>query len=58
MNYKVPVIPGDGIGPEIIAEGKKVLEAAGEKYNFDIRIVSQYVIGFSGSILANLDIEV
>jgi len=30
MNYKVPVIPGDGIGPEIIAEGRKVLEAAGE----------------------------
>ena len=23
MNYKVPVIPGDGIGPEIIAEGKE-----------------------------------
>lgn len=36
MNYKVPVIPGDGIGPEIIAEGKKVLEAAGEKHNFSI----------------------
>jgi tartrate dehydrogenase/decarboxylase / D-malate dehydrogenase len=36
MNYKVPVIPGDGIGPEIIAEGKKVLEAAGEKHGFSI----------------------
>ena len=34
MNYKVPVIPGDGIGPEIIAEGKKVLEAAADKHNF------------------------
>jgi len=34
MNYKVPVIPGDGIGPEIIAEGRKVLEAAGEKHGF------------------------
>lgn len=36
MNYKVPVIPGDGIGPEIIAEGEKVLEAAGEKHGFSI----------------------
>jgi tartrate dehydrogenase/decarboxylase / D-malate dehydrogenase len=36
MNYKVPVIPGDGIGPEIITEGRKVLEAAGEKHGFSL----------------------
>ena len=35
--YKIAVISGDGIGPEIVAEGKKVLEAAGEKFNFDIQ---------------------
>jgi isocitrate/isopropylmalate dehydrogenase len=35
--YKIAAIGGDGIGPEIVAEGKKVLEAAGEKYNFDIQ---------------------
>lgn len=35
--YKIASIGGDGIGPEIVAEGKKVLEAAGEKYNFDIQ---------------------
>jgi isocitrate/isopropylmalate dehydrogenase len=34
--YKIPVLPGDGIGPEIIREGRKVLEAAGEKFGFDI----------------------
>jgi 3-isopropylmalate dehydrogenase len=34
--YKIPVIPGDGVGPEIIKEGRKVLEAAGEKFDFDI----------------------
>ena len=28
--YKIAAIGGDGIGPEIVAEGKKVLEAAGE----------------------------
>jgi len=36
MKYTVPVIPGDGIGPEIIAEGCKVLEAAADKYNFSL----------------------
>jgi len=34
--YKIPVIAGDGIGPEVIAEGKKVLEAAGDNYGFNI----------------------
>ncbi|WAC04645.1 MAG: isocitrate/isopropylmalate dehydrogenase family protein [Methanoregula sp.] len=34
--YKIATIGGDGIGPEIITEGKKVLDAAGEKFNFDI----------------------
>jgi len=34
--YKVALIPGDGIGPEVIDAGKTVLDAAGEKFNFDI----------------------
>ena len=32
MNYKVAVIPGDGIGPEIVREAKKVLDKIGQKY--------------------------
>ena len=32
MNFNVAVIPGDGIGPEIIAEAMKVLNAVGDKY--------------------------
>jgi tartrate dehydrogenase/decarboxylase/D-malate dehydrogenase len=36
-SHDVAVIAGDGIGPEVIAEGKKVLEAAGERFGFDIR---------------------
>ncbi|MCD5425866.1 MAG: isocitrate/isopropylmalate dehydrogenase family protein [Methanosarcinaceae archaeon] len=34
--YKIPVMPGDGIGPEIIQEGQKVIDVAGEKYGFDV----------------------
>ncbi|HPT37457.1 MAG TPA: 3-isopropylmalate dehydrogenase [Methanothrix sp.] len=44
MNYKVPVIAGDGIGPEIIAEGKKVLEAAADKHNFSLDWI-EYSLG-------------
>ena len=37
MNYNIAVIPGDGIGPEIITEAKKVLDQIGLKFghNFD-----------------------
>jgi tartrate dehydrogenase/decarboxylase/D-malate dehydrogenase len=34
--YRIAAIGGDGIGPEIIREGKKVLDAAGERFRFDI----------------------
>ncbi len=33
MNFHVGVIAGDGIGPEIVAEAKKVLDTVGRKYN-------------------------
>lgn len=32
MNYKIAVIKGDGIGPEIVGASQKVLDAVGEKY--------------------------
>ena len=31
--YKICLLAGDGIGPEIIAEGVKVLDAVGAKYD-------------------------
>jgi len=44
LKYKVPVIPGDGIGPEIVAEGQKVLEAAAEKHGFELEWIT-YPLG-------------
>jgi tartrate dehydrogenase/decarboxylase/D-malate dehydrogenase len=36
--YKLAVIPGDGIGPEVVAEGRKVLDAvAGGTPNLNLR---------------------
>jgi 3-isopropylmalate dehydrogenase len=33
MNYKVAVIPGDGIGPEVVEETVNILNCVGDKFN-------------------------
>jgi len=35
--YKIAVIGGDGTGPEVVAEGLKVLKAASKKFGFDYK---------------------
>ncbi len=35
--YKVTLLRGDGIGPEIVGEAVKVLDAAGKKYGFAVQ---------------------
>ncbi|MBM3708503.1 MAG: 3-isopropylmalate dehydrogenase [Actinobacteria bacterium] len=32
-HYSIAVIPGDGTGPEVVREGRKVLEAAGKRHD-------------------------
>jgi len=39
MKYRIALIPGDGIGPEIINEGVKVIEKVGALNNFEIEWV-------------------
>ncbi len=34
--YKIGVIPGDGTGPEVIVEGRKVLDTAARKFGFTL----------------------
>jgi len=41
MPYRVTLIPGDGIGPEITEATKRVLEATGVKFEWEIGIVGQ-----------------
>ncbi|MFH1149664.1 MAG: 3-isopropylmalate dehydrogenase [Actinomycetota bacterium] len=36
--HKIAVIPGDGTGPEVVAEGLKVLEAAGDACGFSFEL--------------------
>jgi len=38
-NYTIAVIPGDGTGPEVVAEGIKVLEVVAEREGFNLEFV-------------------
>ncbi len=42
--YKIAVIPGDGTGPEVVAEGLKVLKAVSEKFQFNYELI-HYALG-------------
>ncbi len=33
MDFKIAVLPGDGIGPEIIEQAVKTMDAVGKKFN-------------------------
>ena len=35
QRYRIAVIPGDGIGKEVVPEGMRVLEAAGARFGFE-----------------------
>lgn len=36
-SYRIAVIPGDGIGKEVVPEGVRVLEMAAKRFGFDLR---------------------
>ncbi|KLV02425.1 3-isopropylmalate dehydrogenase [Photobacterium aquae] len=42
--YKIAVLPGDGIGPEVMQQAEKVLAAAQEKFGFAL-ICNEYDVG-------------
>ncbi len=47
MNYHIAVIPGDGIGPEIVKEAKKVLDKVGSVYGHSFEYEELYMGGCS-----------
>ncbi len=49
MRFKLAVLPGDGIGPEITAEAVKVLEAVGSRFGHDF--------GFQYGLLGGVAID-
>jgi len=38
--YKIALVPGDGTGPEVLAEGVKVVKAAADKFGFKLDMTS------------------
>jgi 3-isopropylmalate dehydrogenase len=55
MDFKIAVLPGDGIGPEIIDQAKKVITAVGNKckhkFNFTHALVGAIAIDKTGNPL-------
>ena len=50
--YRIAVLPGDGIGPEVIAQAVRVLEAVGER--FELRFaLEMFPIGAAAVAVAN-----
>ena len=45
MNISIAVLPGDGIGPEVVTESIKVLEAIGNRFGHEFQIKSGRVGG-------------
>lgn len=47
MKFNIAAIPGDGIGPEIVAEAKKVLDAVAKKYGHEFNYTEVLMGGVS-----------
>ncbi|TWO17941.1 hypothetical protein ZA02_00335 [Campylobacter lanienae] len=43
-HYKIAIIKGDGIGPEIINEALKVLKVVAKKFGFDFKSFKDFLI--------------
>lgn len=59
--YNIVVLKGDGIGPEIVDEALKVLDAAGDKFgfrfNYDYRLMGGCAIDATGEPLPQETVE-
>jgi 3-isopropylmalate dehydrogenase len=42
--YRVATIPGDGVGPDVVAAARRVVDAAGAAFGFDVEW-SEYLVG-------------
>lgn len=47
MNFKIAVLPGDGVGPDVTREGRRVLEAVGKRFGHRFDFKEGYIGGIS-----------
>ncbi|MFU0825314.1 isocitrate dehydrogenase (NAD(+)) [Clostridium sp.] len=57
MSYNITLIPGDGIGPEVMKAAKDVIDASGVKINWEIVDAGEGVIEEHGTPLPDYVIE-
>ncbi len=61
MNFNLVVLPGDGVGPEVVNEALKVLKAIGKRYghqfNIDSRLVGGAAIDAEGTAVSRATIN-
>ena len=57
MSHVVTLIPGDGIGPEITAATRKVLQATGVKFDWDEQVAGMAAVDRSGDPLPDATVE-
>lgn len=60
MKFRLAVLPGDGVGPEVVAESIKVLEAVGRKFRHEVEFsyglvggasIDEYGVALAGDTL-------
>ncbi len=57
MSYKVTLLPGDGIGPEVAEAMRKCVDATGVKIDWEEHAVGEYAIKESGTPLPDTVLE-
>ena len=57
MTYQVTLIPGDGIGPEISAAARQVLEATGVGFEWDEQVAGEATLTSEGNPLPDRVVE-
>jgi isocitrate dehydrogenase (NAD+) len=57
LAYKITLIPGDGVGPEITEATRRVLEATGIKFNFELAHAGAEVMEKEGTPLPDAVLE-
>jgi 3-isopropylmalate dehydrogenase len=61
VTYRVVCLPGDGVGPEVVAAARRVLDAAGDRFGFGVewseRVVGGGAIDAHGAPILPEDVE-
>ena len=57
MSYRVTLLPGDGIGPEVTTAMKKCVEASGVRIEWDVQPAGEFSIKEFGTPLPNQALE-